>query len=137
VDKKSNQIKLKYAVFACNAAENNDIINLTLWKYFISFLRGALQMTFFTDLVDKLSRDTESERQRAACRNLATGLLIGACVGVTAGIIFAPKSGRETRKEIADKTADAVDHLRETVAEYVSEVQARLEEVDNLTDGEA
>ncbi len=94
-------------------------------------------MTFFTDLVDKLSRDTESERQRAAYRNLATGLLIGVCVGATAGILFAPKSGRETRKEIADKTADAVDHLRETVAEYVSEVQARLEEVDNLTDGEA
>ena len=85
-------------------------------------------MSYFAELVEKFSCDNESERQKAACRNLTTGLLIGAFIGVTAGILFAPKSGRETRKEIADKTADAVDQLRETVTEYVSELQARMEE---------
>ncbi len=85
-------------------------------------------MSYFAELVDKLSRDNESERQKAACRNLATGLLIGAFVGVTAGILFAPKPGRETRREIADKTADAVDQLRETVTEFVSDLQERMEE---------
>lgn len=85
-------------------------------------------MSFFTMLAEKLSRDNESERQKAACRNLATGLVIGAFIGVTAGILFAPKSGCETRKVLADKTADAVDQLRERVSEYASDVQARIEE---------
>jgi len=91
-------------------------------------------MSYFAELVEKLSRDNESERQKAAYRNLATGLLIGAFVGVTAGILFAPKPGRETRKEIADKAADAVDQLRETVSELVSDLQERIEEVVSRED---
>ncbi len=85
-------------------------------------------MSYFAELVEKLSWDNESERRKAACRNLTAGLLIGAFVGVTAGILFAPKPGRETRKEIADKAADAVDQLREAVAEFVSDLQERMEE---------
>jgi len=85
-------------------------------------------MSYFAELVEKLSWDNESERRKAACRNLTTGLLIGAFVGVTAGILFAPKPGRETRKEISEKAADAVDQLREAVADFVSDLQERTEE---------
>ena len=92
-------------------------------------------MSYFAELVEKFGRGNESERQKAACRNLTSGLLIGAFIGVTAGILFAPKSGRETRKEIADKTADTVDQLRATVAEYVSELKARMEEAALDEDG--
>jgi gas vesicle protein len=84
-------------------------------------------MSFFAELVEKLGRDNESERRKAACRNLAAGLFIGACIGVTAGVLFAPRSGQETRKEIAGKTADTVEQLREKVTEYINELQARLE----------
>ncbi len=91
-------------------------------------------MSYFAELVEKLSWDNESERRKAACRNLTAGLLIGAFVGVTAGILFAPKPGRETRKEIADKAADAVDQLRETVSELVSDLQERIEEVVSRED---
>jgi gas vesicle protein len=91
-------------------------------------------MSYFAELVEKLSWDNENERRKAACRNLTTGLLIGAFVGVTAGILFAPKPGRETRKEIAEKAADAVDQLRETVAEFVSDLQERIEEAKSNED---
>ncbi len=91
-------------------------------------------MSFFAELVEKLSLDNESERQKVACRNVTTGLLIGACLGAAAGILFAPKPGRETRREIVDKTADVVDQLRETIAEYVRELQERLEEAASSGD---
>jgi gas vesicle protein len=36
--------------------------------------------------------------------NLLVGFIIGALVGATLGILFAPKSGRETREDIARNT---------------------------------
>jgi len=36
--------------------------------------------------------------------NLFTGFFIGALVGVTLGILFAPKSGKEMREDIARNT---------------------------------
>ncbi len=92
-------------------------------------------MSYFAELVEKLSWDNESERRKAACRNLTAGLLIGAFVGVTAGILFAPKPGRETRREIANKAADAVDQLREAVAEFVNDLPERMEEAALSEDG--
>ncbi len=57
-------------------------------------------MSYLNDLLANITRDSEEERRKAACRNLTTGLLFGALIGVTAGILLAPKSGKETRKEI-------------------------------------
>lgn len=34
------------------------------------------------------------------------GAMIGAAAGAIAGILFAPKSGKETRKEIGEKAKD-------------------------------
>ena len=36
--------------------------------------------------------------------NLLVGFIIGALAGATLGILFAPKSGRETREDIARNT---------------------------------
>lgn len=46
---------------------------------------------------------------------LAGGLLIGALAGVVAGLLTAPKSGRETRAELASKAKDASCRLQEEV----------------------
>jgi gas vesicle protein len=46
---------------------------------------------------------------------LAGGLLIGALAGVVAGLLTAPKSGRETRTELASKAKDAACRQQEEV----------------------
>jgi gas vesicle protein len=37
--------------------------------------------------------------------------LLGLGIGITAGVLLAPKSGSETRKYIADKAAEGTDYV--------------------------
>lgn len=39
-------------------------------------------------------------------KNVLQGLLIGAALGVLAGILLAPSSGKDTRKKLSDSTKD-------------------------------
>jgi len=43
---------------------------------------------------------------------VATGVIAGALAGATAGVLFAPKHGKETRAIIRQKTAGYVGALR-------------------------
>ena len=61
------------------------------------------------------SMRTEDIR-RNKTRNLILGAGIGSVVGVAAGILFAPKSGRETRHFIADRTGRTMKNLKDNVA---------------------
>ena len=47
------------------------------------------------------------------CCLLLQGLFIGGLVGVALGILFAPRSGKETRREIGDKAADLSVRMKE------------------------
>ncbi len=46
---------------------------------------------------------------------LAGGLLLGALAGAVAGLLAAPKSGRETRAQLAAKAKDATGRLQEDI----------------------
>ncbi|MBK9176902.1 MAG: YtxH domain-containing protein [Flavobacteriales bacterium] len=43
------------------------------------------------------------------------GFLAGAAVGAALGVLFAPRSGKETRERIANKAKDAKDDLDELI----------------------
>jgi gas vesicle protein len=45
-------------------------------------------------------------------------LLLGGLLGAAAALLFAPKSGRELRTDIADATRKGVDQAREKAGEY-------------------
>ena len=47
---------------------------------------------------------------------LVTGLVAGALVGVAAGILLAPKSGKETRKLVGTKAGKAMGNMRQKFA---------------------
>ena len=44
--------------------------------------------------------------------HLAGGLLVGGLVGVIAGLFYAPRSGKETRKELSGKAKGAACRLQ-------------------------
>jgi gas vesicle protein len=45
--------------------------------------------------------------------DLLKGLMIGGLVGAVLGILYAPKSGKETREDIARKTEDLLEKAKE------------------------
>ncbi|MGM0376603.1 MAG: YtxH domain-containing protein [Bacteroidota bacterium] len=55
--------------------------------------------------------------------NLLVGLSVGTAMGVTAGILSAPRSGRETREKLASRTSEIVGNLKEKTAEAKKETE--------------
>ena len=65
------------------------------------------------------------------------GFIFGAAVGVAAGILFAPRSGDETRKklqkkskeysdEIAKQMSAKIDDLKDYVGDVATETKAKI-----------
>lgn len=59
-------------------------------------------------------------------------LLAGVGIGVGLGVLFAPKSGEVTRKELSEKASDLVKKLKET--DYNEVKDNLVEKVQNLQD---
>jgi len=58
---------------------------------------------------------------------LLKGLLIGGLIGVVAGILYAPKSGKETREDIARTTDDLLYRARDEYEKAVEKSKAAYE----------
>jgi gas vesicle protein len=57
-----------------------------------------------------------------------TCFLLGGAVGALVALLFAPKSGRELRGDIADATRKGVDTARERAGEYYETTRGRATE---------
>ncbi|HNP21717.1 MAG TPA: YtxH domain-containing protein [Panacibacter sp.] len=55
--------------------------------------------------------------------------LKGMLAGAVVGILFAPDSGKATRKKIARKTSDLKDSLEETYDQFVDEISQQVGKV--------
>jgi len=64
--------------------------------------------------------------------------ITGAAVGAAVGLIFAPKTGAQTRKDIrrfSKKAVERIDNLQTDVREQISEGYEQVKEVlDNVKD---
>jgi gas vesicle protein len=58
-------------------------------------------------------------------RNMALGALIAGAAGYVAGILTAPKSGKETRADIADKAGD----VKESAEQQLMNIQSELKDL--------
>ena len=75
-------------------------------------------------------------------KNGLSSFLLGLGVGVAIGMLFAPKSGQETREIIKNKTGEGTDFLKQrgaglkqTASEWVDKGKDALgRQKDNLTD---
>jgi gas vesicle protein len=70
-----------------------------------------------------------------AGKHVFTGLLIGSVVGAVTMLLFAPRSGQETRAEIRDKAIELRDRTSETVKDTVSQAKSKAFELkENVWD---
>ena len=66
---------------------------------------------------------------------LLKGLLIGGLIGVIAGILYAPKSGKETREDIVRTTEDLLSRAKDEYEKAVEKSKAAYEAaVERLKD---
>jgi gas vesicle protein len=50
------------------------------------------------------------------------GICLGAIAGTIAGVLLAPASGRETRKQLKDKTSSMAGEVKNSVTDYLDHV---------------
>lgn len=63
------------------------------------------------------------------------GFLVGSVIGVATALLFAPRSGEETRAEIRDRAVELRDRTSETVKDTVSQAKSKAYEIkDTVTD---
>ena len=75
----------------------------------------------------------EIEHTTRAAKPVLTGLLVGSVVGAATMLLFAPRSGEETRAEIRDKAMELRDRTTETVKDTVSQAKSKASELkDNV-----
>lgn len=78
---------------------------------------------------------------------LIAGILSGAAIGAIAGILFAPKRGTETRKNITDKSNeymygakskynDLADNLSHRYDSVKTKLRGQTRKVENSMDGD-
>src|SRR5919199_1538717 len=60
---------------------------------------------------------SDHQRRESDAGTRLTYFVIGATVGAIVALLFAPKSGRELREDIADATRKGVDRTRETASQ--------------------
>jgi gas vesicle protein len=61
--------------------------------------------------------------ENGMAKGLVIGLLAGAVFGVAVGMLYAPKSGAETREMLKEKATEA----REKAGEFVEKVKERAQ----------
>ncbi|MGV8059647.1 MAG: YtxH domain-containing protein [Smithellaceae bacterium] len=59
--------------------------------------------------------------------DLLKGLVIGGLIGAALGILYAPKSGKETREDIARKTEDLLEKAKEEYEKAVAKSKLAYE----------
>jgi len=78
--------------------------------------------------VKKVRNSRAKDMRRNRTKNRVIGVGIGSALGVAAGILFAPKSGKETRQIIADRTSETVKNFKDNVAATKAKISASATE---------
>lgn len=69
----------------------------------------------FNDLLDSINKRKRTEERNKTVVKFALGMGLAATIGLVKGILYAPKSGKETREDLKKKAAETVDTIREKV----------------------
>jgi gas vesicle protein len=69
------------------------------------------------------------QNKTRAAKPIIGGFLVGSVIGVATALLFAPRSGEETRAEIRDKAVELRERTAETVNQTVSQAKSKASEL--------
>ena len=70
----------------------------------------------------------ENPQQSGSWCDMLCGLCFGAAIGVALGLLYAPKSGKETRDELLDRFEKLRERADQTAHDIAEMARARFEE---------
>lgn len=86
------------------------------------------------EIADRLRQATivrEKTLRRKKAGILALGITIGSTVGAVAGVLFAPKTGRETREDLSRRGREAWGKLKEDASHTGHRLISAVEETSS------
>lgn len=69
--------------------------------------------------IEEKKKRLERKKRVETAKSLAAGTVIGTTLGALAGLLFAPKSGKDTRETIAIKSKEVAGNIKTTVNEQL------------------
>jgi gas vesicle protein len=60
---------------------------------------------------------------------LAIGVVVGAAIGAALGILYAPKSGKETRAQIKDKASEVIEKTKDKASEIIEKAKDKASDI--------
>ncbi len=84
---------------------------------------------------ENLKQEREKKQKKENALKVMYGIIIGSAIGGAAGILFAPKAGKETRQEISGKVKDTTTAAKEKIRETVEEIKEKVESLKEKKDG--
>lgn len=69
----------------------------------------------------------KKEEKIKSAKSVATGLAFGSLIGAAAGVMLAPKSGKDLRKDISDKSIEGIDKAKEITVKKLDEAKELAE----------
>ena len=83
------------------------------------------------------NRKYQLERTARSAKPVVTGLLVGGAIGAVTALLFAPRSGEETRAEIRSKAMEYRDRTVDAVNDTVSQAKSKAQELTERTKDKA
>lgn len=94
-------------------------------KYKIA--KGAIHM--IGKIIEERRKRAERDKKIKTAKNIAAGTIIGTAIGTVAGVLFAPKSGEETREDIANRSKEVAENIKFTVNDKMEATKEWTEKV--------
>ncbi len=83
---------------------------------------------------ENLKHKREKKQRKENALKVMYGIIIGSAIGGAAGILFAPKAGKETRQEISGKVKESAAFAKEKIRETVEEIKEKVESLKEKRD---
>ena len=75
------------------------------------------------------SQDYQMRDSASRVKPVLSGIVLGGLIGAGAALLFAPRSGEQTRAEIRNKTMEMRDQTVDTVKDKISQAKSKASQI--------
>jgi gas vesicle protein len=89
----------------------------------------------FSSWFKKRKKELQRQSKIKTAKKVIFSTAAGSLGGLIGGLLFSPKSGKETRKDIVDSSKDITNNIIEKTVELKGNINSKVNDAkDNLTD---